>query len=161
MYISGSGNRHTKLEMLSIFKSRIELEKKNGNKLKIIVGGDSQSFIDDNGNREHVFAIALALHVVGNGGIFFIRKFREKKIMHISEQLFMEVTESINEATLLRDNGIIDLVDSVEIHCDAGNNGKSRDYASTIKGMVESFGFRGYIKPDASVASTLADKFTK
>ncbi len=161
MYISGSGNRHSKSEMLSILKSRIELEKKNGNQLKIIVGGDSQPFSDDNGYQEHAFAIAIALHIMGNGGIFFIRKFREKRFMHISEQLFMEVTESINEAKLLRERGILDLVDSVEIHCDAGENGKSSSYASAIKGMIESFGFRGYIKPEAAIASTLADKYTK
>ncbi len=161
MYISGSGYRLTMDDMLDVLTARIQLERENGKKTKIIIGGDSQSFVDEYGNTEHAFAIAIALHIVGNGGIFFIRKFKKMNTMHLSEKLFLEVTESINEATLLRDRGILDMVDSVEIHCDAGYHGKSRDYATAIKGMIESFGFRGYIKPEAAIASTLADKYTK
>ena len=161
MYITGSGKRHTKDEMIDILRTRIVSEKKKGHKLKIIIGGDSQSFAGENGIYEHAFAIAVALHMVGNGGIFFIRKFRKKNHMHISEQLFTEVSESINEANQLKDTGLLNMVDSVEIHCDAGNNGESRNYASAIKGMIEAFGFKGYIKPEATIASTVADKYTK
>jgi predicted RNase H-related nuclease YkuK (DUF458 family) len=161
MYISGSGNRHTKDEMLNILRVRIDSEKKKGHKVKIIVGGDSQAFAGENGSHEHAFAIAIALHIVGNGGIFFIRKFRKKNQLHISEQLFTEVSESLNEANQLKDCGLLDRVDAVEIHCDAGNNGESRNYASAIKGMIEAFGFKGYIKPHAAIASKVADKYTK
>jgi hypothetical protein len=161
MYISGSGKTYSQQEMMEILKSRIIAEKEKGNRLKIIIGGDSHPFIDIDKRQEYVFAIAIALHIVGSGGIFFIRKFRTKMIHHLSEQLFMEATESLADAYGLKDAGILDMVHSVEIHCDAGNNGASKDYAAAIKGMVESFGFRGYIKPDAAIASTLADKFTK
>lgn len=161
MYLTGSGNRHTKDEMIGILKTRIESEKKKGLKVKIIIGGDSQSFSGDNGTFEHAFAIAVALHIVGNGGIFFIRKFRKNHHMHLSEQLFTEVSESIKEANQLKETGLLDMVDSVEIHCDAGTNGESRNYASAIKGMIEAFGFKGYIKPEATIASTVADKYTK
>lgn len=161
MYLTGSGTKVTKANMLDILKTRIESEKKNGYRVKIIIGGDSQSFSGDNGTYEHAFAIAVALHIVGNGGIFFIRKFRKKHHMHLSEQLFTEVSESINEANQLKDSGLLDMVDSVEIHCDAGNNGESRNYAAAIKGMIEAFGFKGYIKPEATIASKVADKYTK
>lgn len=161
MYISGSGKTYTEEEMLSSLEERIKQERARGIPLKIIIGGDSHAFASDNGNLQYAFAIAIALHFVGNGGIFFIRKFRKDNIHHLSEQLFQEVTESINDANLLKEKGILDQVDSVEIHCDAGNKGASKDYATAIKGMIESFGFRGYIKPDAAIASTLADKYTK
>ncbi len=160
MYISGSGNKYTRLDMINILKERIEQERQNGNSLKIIIGGDSQPF-SENGVKEYVFAIAIALHIVGNGGIFFIKKFRKKTFMHISEQLFMETSESINEARSLQESGLLDMVDSVEIHCDVGKNGGSRDYASAVKGMIESCGFNGFLKPEAAIASTLADKYSK
>ncbi len=81
--------------------------------------------------------------------------------MHISEQLFTEVAESVKDAKLLKDMGVLDEVDAVEIHCDAGNNGKSKDYTRALSGLIESFGFRGYLKPESVITSTLADKYTK
>lgn len=51
----------------------------------------------------------------------------------------------------------------ISIHIDAGNSkiGKTHDLIKTLVGWVHSCGYVCYIKPNAYVASTIADKISK
>jgi len=47
----------------------------------------------------------------------------------------------------------------VEVHIDVGQNGPTREVIKELVGLVKSSGFEARIKPDAYVASTVADKY--
>ena len=159
-YITGSNKEISRENMLKTVKDKVRNEKLIGHTIVLLIGCDSQVVVTDE-TESVVFATAIAIHVKGHGGIFFIRKKKEDKRMHLSTRLFEEVTMAIDEAELLKEHNILDTVDKVEIHVDAGKNGSSRDYASALKGMIEGFGYKGYIKPESMAASVIADKYTK
>lgn len=158
-YTTGSNESITHEELIQRLKQKIEQNK--GQKFSLIFGADSQEFIDKHNQNVIVYCTAIALHIIGNGGIFFIKKEKTFEKIHLSTRLFNEVQLALTEAEKLKKIGLLDSVDKIEIHCDVGNNGKSRDYAAAVKGMVEGFGYKGFIKPEASAASVIADRHTK
>lgn len=108
-----------------------------------------------------MFATAIAIHSVGKGGNFFIKRERVPGNMHMSQRLFKEVEISLNIAQKLYDNPFIDMLDAIEVHADVGHGGKSGRYAEAIKAMIEGYGFIGKIKPEAPVATHIADNFVR
>jgi hypothetical protein len=122
----------------------------------IIVGTDSQR----NGNTK--FVTAIVVHRVGKGAIFFYRTIIEESRMAFQDRIYTETGLSIACANELIDLFIkTDALYSLAIHCDLGRKGKTKELISGIVGWVTSAGFECKIKPDAAVASCVADKFSK
>jgi predicted RNase H-related nuclease YkuK (DUF458 family) len=159
-YITGSNEVITQQEMLDRIYSKIMYEKTQNNTVNLIIGCDSQVFGDEKVDNV-VYATAIAVHIVGKGGIFFISKEKISETIHLSIRLFKEVSLALAEAEKLKDHGILDIINRIEIHIDVGYNGKSGTYAQALKGMIEGFGYQGFIKPESMAASVIADRYTK
>lgn len=81
----------------------------------------------------------------------------------VSVRLITEATRSLEIASKLAETPLLDLVgdDNMEVHLDVGLHGKSKEVVSTVTGMVKGSGFQYKIKPDAWLASCVADKLSK
>lgn len=122
----------------------------------ISVGTDSQNF------DYTKTVIVVAIHRVGNGGIFFYDIKRVKKITNISQKLFYETSTSLEIATKLSETLQIEEIDfGISIHVDAGKNGKSSKLIPEIVGWIRACGFDCETKPDSYAASSIADKYSK
>jgi len=123
----------------------------------IEIGTDSQKVAN-----KVKFVTAIVVHKKGKGGIFFYHPAICDNIHTLSEKIYMETGLSINCATELlnlfvRNN----ILHNITIHCDVGENGKTRELIKGIVGYVTSAGFPCLIKPDATTASCIADRFSK
>ena len=128
------------------------------NKYKIIVGADSQR----TKKGSYDFVVALAIHRVGSGGVYFWRRELISQKMSLKERMYREAIMSLQSAEdlseLFRDNGISKY--DVEIHVDIGPNGDTKELISEISGMVRANGYEVKIKPDSFGASKVADRHT-
>ena len=127
-------------------------------KYRIIVGSDSQKL--KGGNYD--FVVAIAIHRVGAGGVYFWRREIVNKKMGLRQRMYQEAILSLQSAEnvfeLLRENGISKY--DIEIHVDIGRGGETREMITEIVGMVRSNGYEVKIKPDAFGASKVADRHT-
>lgn len=125
---------------------------------KLYIGSDSQVH-----RKTTSYATAVAIHRVGKGGIYFISQHKTKGRDRIIERLIKETEESIIVVQALADAGIEDHIDhdNIEIHLDIGPNGKSREVITACIGWCEGMGYKWQIKPEASIASGLADKYVR
>ncbi|HHV26718.1 hypothetical protein FYJ27_04620 [Anaerosalibacter bizertensis] len=141
-------------EMIQIIKRFIS--KSPHSKYNISVGTDSQNF----GYTKTV--VVVAIHRVGNGGIFFYDIRKVEKITNTSQKLFFETSMSLEIANLLskalkeEDIGL-----GISIHVDAGNNGKTSKLIPEIVGWIKACGFNCETKPNSYAASSIADKYSK
>lgn len=124
----------------------------------IIIGSDSQK----TKTGDYDFVVALAIHRIGSGGVYFWKRELVKKKMGLKERMYTEAILSLTSAEdlseLFRDNGISKY--DVEIHVDIGQNGKTKDLITEICGMVRASGYLVKIKPDSFGASNVADRHT-
>mgnify|MGYP000854052525 CR=1 FL=1 len=124
---------------------------------KLIIGTDSQ--LAD----ETCFVTAVVVHRRGKGGRYYYTRDREKLSRSLRQRIFYETARSLELASQLAarlaENGYADL--DVEIHCDVGVNGPTKDLIREVVGMVVGSGFDARIKPDSYGASKVADKYTK
>ncbi len=124
---------------------------------KLIIGTDSQ--VKD----ETCFVTAVVIHHVGKGARYYYSKQFQRRIDSLRQRIFYETSFSLEIAgrfaKMLSQNGHDDL--DMEIHLDIGPNGDTKDLIREIVGMVVGNGFEAVIKPDASGASKVADKYTK
>ena len=157
MFFTADGKTLQFEEMLKLLEDFIVAEKIMNRELKLIIGCDSQT----TGKDSFLFAVAVAIHSVGHGGRFFIHRKRLNGFFHMSDRLFQEATLSLEIAERMKGNSFIDMVDSIEIHADVGHNGKSSQYANAIKAMIEGYGYEGRIKPEAAVATHIADHYVR
>jgi len=148
MFIKGNGQYIEYDEVIKVLLER----SKQGN--SIVVGCDSQRK-----KRKHIFVIAIAAVDEGNGGIFFIKKWKEIKRYAISEKLWKEGALVIEMAEKLRDVGIP--IDKIEIHLDLSEDGGSRKFVKGIVGMCLGYGFEAKIKQEAWCSSGLADRYSR
>lgn len=143
------------------FKNMIELIKSYVNEkpekeYQISIGTDSQNF-----DLTKV-VIVVAIHRVGNGGIFFYDIKRVKKITNIRQKIFYETNLSINAAAKF-----VEIFEdehfnyNISIHVDAGNNGPSSKIIPEITAWINSCGFDCKIKPYSYAASSIANKYSK
>ena len=154
-------------EILNIITEKI---KKNPNVEWIIaIGTDSQ-----NKGPITTFCSTIILLEKGKGGIYFYSRDTQKRIEEVQYRMLTEAEKSIELSRVvlahLEDlfmNDIFDFHDydlSIEIHCDLGKNGKSRDSISAAIGWITAE-FDGKIiaktKPNSPAASCVADKHTK
>lgn len=132
-------------------------EKKDAN-YRIIVGSDSQK----TKGHGYDFVMALAIHRVGFGGIYFWKRQLIEKKMSLKERMYQEALLSLESAEkifeLFRGNGISKY--NIEIHVDIGRYGETRDMIAEIVGMVRGSGYDVKIKPDSFAASKVADRHT-
>lgn len=124
---------------------------------KLIVGTDSHM------RDETLFVTAIVVHRVGKGGRYFYTKHRQRKITSLRQRIFYETAQSLAMAARLADA----LAETgaphpdVEIHCDVGREGDTRELIRQVIGMVTGSGFDAKIKPNSYGASKVADKHTK
>ena len=130
---------------------------------QMTVGTDSQNF--DTLKVVNVIAVICE----GHGGIFFYEVTRLPRTNDVRQKLTTETNESL-QATLklteimekeefkeLRENL------QISIHIDAGwsPNGKTKELIPGLVGWIKACGYDCEVKPDAFVASTIADKISK
>lgn len=125
---------------------------------KLIAGSDSHPC--PNGT---CFVSAIIIHRQGKGARYYYKKQITNRIDSISQRIFLETSLSLELADRLsiglREHGREDM--KVEIHLDVGIHGATRDLVKDVIGMVVGSGFDARIKPEASGASKVADRYTR
>lgn len=132
---------------------------------EITVGTDSQN------HSKTKMVEVIAIHRVGDGGIFFYRTEYIRKIKVLKEKIVEETSRSLENATGLVDNIGVKLIDydidideldiHFQIHCDIGKYGKTSQLISEITSWVEAAGYEAVIKPNSYAASGVANMLSK
>src|SRR3989338_6831951 len=134
------------------------MHKDRQSKYRIIIGSDSQK----TKKGSYDFVVALVIHRVGSGGVYFWKREIDNQKMGLKERMYREAIMSLTSAedlsALFRDNGISKY--NVEIHVDIGRNGETKELITEISGMVRANGYSVKIKPDSFAASNVADRHT-
>ena len=141
----------------------------------VIVGCDSSS------DEEPNFPVAVVILRKGEGGRFFLRKvrYKNKKFFNWHQRILEEVLLSCDLALELREKlessvknffQIQSITNPVElkkldyefryIHADVGAEGATKDMIREVTGLIRGNGFEPKIKPEAFVASVVADRFS-
>ncbi len=134
----------------------------------IIVGCDSSS------EETPHFPVAVAILRVGEGGRFFLKKVKysgsfNKRFVNWKNRILQEVLLSCELALFLREEfnkKIKNLKDDNlnyqfrYIHADIGANGQTRDMIKELTGLIRGNGFEPKIKPEAYIASVVADRYS-
>lgn len=134
---------------------------------RIAIGTDSQV------KGKSFFVTGILVHRLGKGAIGFLREIviprnikslREKislEIVFTQEVAYMftpEHLEKIYETVISQGvNNCLDL----EIHLDIGGKGPTRELIKEMVTRVSGLGFNVKIKPFATAASSLANRYTK
>ena len=114
----------------------------------VTIGTDSQNF-----DKTKMVEV-IAVHRVGNGGIFF---YRTQRSLELASEFFDEFHESLS----LLGHDLDHLSIKCQIHCDVGHNGNTKAMIQEIVGWVRSLGYECAIKPDSYAASGIANKYSK
>ncbi len=124
---------------------------------KVIVGSDSHPE-NHHGVR---FVTAIALVKEGRGGIYFWMPRYYNFSMALDQRMIEEAWLSVDCAMQLRDRLGHDNP-QIEIHADVSSRADARSFSSLsqVKGLITGSGFVGIVKPDAFVASKVADRHT-
>ena len=130
----------------------------------VVVGCDSSSGL------EPYFPVVVVVLRKGEGGRFFLKKIKysDKKFYNFRQRVLEEVLLSCDLALFLRDhlgeainkNPLHFNYEFRYIHADVGENGATRDMIREVTGLIRGNGFEPKIKPEAYVASVVADKYT-
>ncbi|MGY3054854.1 putative RNase H-related nuclease YkuK (DUF458 family) [Pedobacter sp. UYEF25] len=143
-----------KTPILEEVERAIVRETRNGYKLKVCIGTDSQvkgNIID--------FATVIVLVREHHGGFMYINQDKSSLHMTIKERMLMEVQKSIETAYAVCN--LLDLYDvALEVHADINTNPsfKSNKALNDAMGYILSMGFIFKAKPEAFASSTCADK---
>ena len=127
---------------------------------RLSIGTDSMTYDERN------FVLAVVLHRVGNGGIYFYKKFIQPAVRDLRTKLYTETQLSIDTTDLIvtelleRDENILDKL-NLSIHLDIGQNGPTKDLIKELEGWIKAVGYDYEIKPDSYAASFVADKYSK
>lgn len=148
-----------RLSLAQVMENIMEYVNEDTNRTyKLIVGSDSHPSHDDT-----CFVSAIIIHREGKGGRYFYKKHYEPKVKSLRQRIFYEASLSLALADeisiLLKEMGHNEM--SVEIHLDVGTKGETKELVREVTGMIIGSGFEARIKPDASAASKVADKYTK
>ena len=135
---------------------------------EIIVGCDSSSGSEPN------FPVAVAILRVGEGGRFFLKRVKyppsvNKKFVSWRNRILQEVLLSCELALFLREE-FKKKVQSLKdkdlwyqfqyIHADIGEKGQTKDMVKELTGLIRGNGFEPKIKPEAFIASVVADRYS-
>lgn len=132
----------------------------------IAIGSDSD-LKNINGSKSKYLHLVTALLIYrhGYGGRYFRNIENIKNINSLRQKIYAETMKSLNFAIELKPilkkyfNGNYSKLD-FEIHVDIGENGKTKEMISEIVGMIKGNGFNVKTKPNAYVASKVADRHT-
>ncbi|MBQ6627899.1 MAG: ribonuclease H-like YkuK family protein [Methanobrevibacter sp.] len=127
---------------------------------KLSIGTDSMTYKDTR------FVLAIVLHRVGKGGIYFYKKFDHSEIRDLRTKLYAETQLSIETANLLVSTLLEDREDIIDkmnlsIHLDIGTSGPTKDLIKELEGWVTAVGYDYEIKPNSYAASFIADRYSK
>jgi len=173
MYVSPYLNlQKTSMSFEEVFQHILEFMKANPKgKFKLMVGTDSQV------HKFHtIFITGIVIQQEGNGVWACIRKVLvPRKMTHLHERISYELSlteEIVSLFTETRKTQLINVVlphvydgsaFSMEGHIDigAGKRNKTREFVKEMVARMESMGVEPKIKPDAFVASSYANRYTK
>ncbi|MDA1334803.1 MAG: hypothetical protein O2794_02190 [bacterium] len=133
-------------------------------KYEVVIGSDSHAVLKGTTN----FVTAVVVRRIGNGGIHFWTKHRERTF-NFKERIWREAMLSVTLAqefrSLIKDELGEEMFwgDKIEfkcIHLDVGEGGQTKTLLDGICGMVKGFGFSPVIKPYSYGAFVVADKHT-
>ena len=135
-----------------------EIEK--GNTLRVCVGTDSQR-----AGKGFKFATVILVIAEGNGGMVIGKTYYDKTLVRgkkgVKERMLVEVSKSIETAYEL--SPLLDLYGiPLEIHADINPNpekGESNKALAEAVGYILGMGYDFKVKPEASAASSCADRF--
>ncbi|RAO99921.1 hypothetical protein PW5551_00600 [Petrotoga sp. 9PW.55.5.1] len=122
-------------------------------KYKILVGTDSHAK-----NSHVLFATAIVIYRIGNGGTYFYNIKYEQKHYDMFSRLIKEAELSLKVAEFLENYLNFK---KPEVHLDIGLNGKSKEVFNTITGYVKGLGYDYKIKPESFAATSIAHLYTK
>lgn len=125
---------------------------------RLVIGTDSQA---KNGSATD-FVVALIIHRVGAGGIYFWKRIVDDKQYVLRQRIYQEAAYSLTTAEeflgLFKHDGISKY--DVEIHVDIGKFGETREMIAEIVGMIRGSGYLVKTKPESYGASKVADRHT-
>ena len=132
----------------------IQKETKEGYKLKVCIGTDSQVKGSDT-----EFATVIVFLREGHGGFMFIHNEKTRVTYSIKERMLVEVAKSIEIAYELCDLFTLYDVD-MEVHADINTNPhfKSNEALREAMGYILGMGFAFKAKPEAFASSICANK---
>jgi len=154
-------------DVYEAIRTENQLALDSGGLLIAYVGTDGQNL----GGRGTSFVQCVALHryddcASGKGGRVFYIRFVERRHENRAKRLLREAELSINLTQKLEPL-FTELEIPFEVHADVNsyagknNENKSHEVHDAIKGWVESMGWICKTKPDAFVASIVADRHTR
>ena len=141
-------------DLFKTVEETIIKETKQGNRLKVCIGTDSQV---KNGTIE--FATVIVFLRERRGGFMYVNKTREKGKMELKRRMIIEVGKSVDIAYKLCD--LLEKYDiPLEVHADINTdpNFQSNSALSEAMGYILSMGFVFKAKPNAFASSSCADK---
>ena len=158
LFTAGSGENLPFSEVINKIENYVSEDPEN--EYKVSIGTDSMT------HNSTTFALAIVVHKVGKGGIFFYKKFHHDIIKNLREKLYTETSLSISTTELLMEKlfEIDENIDSkikLSIHLDIGENGPTKDLIKELEGWIAALGYDYAIKPDAYAASSIADRYSK
>lgn len=153
--------RHDQIKFEEVIERIIKFVNDDPNYIyRLSIGTDSMTYDESN------FVLAIVLHRVGNGGIYFYKKFIQPAVRDLRTKLYTETQLSIDTTDLIvtelleRDENILDKL-NLSIHLDIGQNGPTKDLIKELEGWIKAVGYDYEIKPDSYAASFVADKYSK
>lgn len=155
-----------------VFERVMKFMKLNpGGNFRLMIGTDSQVH-----KRNTVFITGIVIQNQGKGVWACIRKIIiPRKMTHLHERISLELSlteEIVSLFTEDRKNQLIDIIlpylyqgatFTMEGHMDIGigNRNKTREFVKEMVTRMESMGVEPKIKPNAFVASSYANRYTK
>lgn len=154
-FINPSTGRMTLDQVFENIISYIEEEPEYS--YKLIIGTDSH--VKD----DICFVTAIIIHRVGKGARYYYRRTYQRKIKNLRQKIFTETSLSLEVVDIIKSK--LDKTEyrdlDLEVHVDIGENGNTRELIREVVGWVIGSGYRIKIKPEASGATKVADKYTK
>ncbi len=152
------------LSFLEVVKEMMAYIKEKPDKdYEVIVGCDSSS------DKEPHFPVALVILRKGEGGRFFLKRisYKNRKFYNWKERILQEVLISCEIAISLREalreeikkEKLVLGYEFKYIHADVGTGGATKDMIREVVGLIKGNGFEAKIKPEAYVASVVADRY--
>lgn len=141
-------------DILADVEAAIVSERKNGNRLKVCIGTDSQVY-----GEVIEYATVIVFVRDKRGGFMFIKTDKQKACISVKERMLNEVAKSIDIAYQL-----CNLLDKyqveLEVHADINTSPqfKSNSALSEAMGYILSMGFIFKAKPNAFASSYCANK---
>ncbi len=141
-------------EILDEVKRALQKEKKDGNRIKVCIGSDSQVK-----GEITEFATAIVFLREGKGGFVFVKKYVSEQEFTIKQRMIQEVSDSVQFAYKVCP--VLDQFDvELEVHADINTdpNFKSNVAFKEAMGYILGMGYTFKAKPEAFASSYCAGR---